>query len=132
MQDLLTLLHEARHPLSLGSVTLPLREYWTALQTASRGGKRILYAELRGVTAALGPTMADSERSWLRDRLAGHTELPPFEAERRDLLRRLEGVALAASPVPGRVNILFVSSRRFRGRPFGLVQPLDIVTEPGG
>jgi hypothetical protein len=133
MLDVVGLLKEARGPLAHGNLILPLREFLAALATASRGGKRILYAEIRQLLSLLGPEITEAERRWVRERLEQYREEPPFEVERRELLSRLEERVPSSTPArPGRANILFVAGDLFRGQRVGVVHALDILGEPWG
>lgn len=133
IRPLLRLLESADRPLSLGNVGLVFREYVEALRHASRAEQRLLFAEIRRAVEAFGDGLTVRERLALRELLSNAAERSPLDAERHALLARLETLPTRVRlEVQGRANVLLVSSQEFEGRPFGVVQPLDVLCEPGG
>jgi Lon protease (S16) C-terminal proteolytic domain len=130
--SLLSLIDVGREAAAVGNVVLAARHYLAALARASRLEQRLLHSELHALVEAHGPAMTAAERTlitaWLTDTAQGL-----LADQRTALAHQLTRSSPAAPPPPaGRVNVLFVSSRLMAGQPFGLVQPVDILIEPGG
>ena len=132
MRDLLPLLDACREAAAVGNVVLAAHHHLAALAGASRLERRLLHGELRALVEAYGPELSRGERALLTAWL-GETDRGPFAAERAALVQALARTDRPESPPPpGRVNALFVSSALVDGRRFGIVQPVDILVEPGG
>jgi hypothetical protein len=112
----------------LGSVVagwrLALREWPT-----TRGGRRILYAELRAQLDASWLSLTDEERRRLSAMIIA-LPVDDLPDERSALVSRLERWAVNASGSrAGRAHVLCVAGAQ---GDLGIVQPLDVFTSPSG
>jgi hypothetical protein len=132
MRTALEILTEARRPIAVGNVLVPVRAVVEEVREASYPEQLLLCAGIRGW---LGPglQLTPEERQALDAvlrRLPAETTLEPERQALLDLAARAPEAVSA--PEVATANVLFLSKEGFRGKPFGFVQTLTVTASPTG
>jgi hypothetical protein len=132
VSHLLASIDACREVAAIGNPVLAVRHLLGALPRAGRLEQRVIVGELRALVEEHLAAMASAEHELIATALA-QAEWGPLGSELAAIARSLVLTPRESMPVPaGRVNALFVASRRLDGQTFGLVQPVDILLEPEG